>query len=238
MFRVLHIVTNNCSPLNTALYLHLFKEDLMIPFETLMLFLVTTFVVVLSPGPAAIAVTAESASNGFKRSFLVILGIAIANVVFFVLSATGIAALLIASHTLFSIIKWVGVAYLLYLGFTAIFSNAGPFSINASSNTKGSGYKAFLKGFVLELSNPKALLYFSALLPQFIDISNPILPQLALLCLITLILDLCCYSFYGYLGFRSTSAGIKPAMIKFINRSAGMMLIFAGVKMASVENDI
>ncbi|SGZ05112.1 Putative homoserine/homoserine lactone efflux protein [Moritella viscosa] len=210
----------------------------MIPFETLMLFLVTTFVVVLSPGPAAIAVTAASASNGFKRSFLVILGIAIANVVFFVLSATGIAALLIASHTLFSIIKWVGVAYLLYLGFTAIFSNAGPFSINASSNTKGSGYKAFLKGFVLELSNPKALLYFSALLPQFIDISNPILPQLALLCLITLILDLCCYSFYGYLGFKSTRVGIKPAMVKFINWSAGMMLIFAGVKMASIKNDI
>jgi len=156
-------------------------------------------------------------------------------VVFFVLSATGIAALLIASHTLFSIIKWVGVAYLLYLGFSAIFSHAGPLSINPSNSKKNSGYKVFLKGFILELSNPKALLYFSALLPQFIDISNPILPQLALLCLITLILDLFCYSLYGYLGFKSISVGIKPAIIKFINRSAGVMLIFAGIKMASVE---
>ena len=207
----------------------------MIPFDTLMLFLATTFVVVLSPGPAAIAVTTESASNGFKRSFLVILGIATANVVFFVLSATGIAALLVASHTLFFVIKWIGVGYLLYLGFSTIFSHAGPLSINPSNNKKGSGYKVFFKGFILELSNPKALLYFSALLPQFINISNPIFPQLALLCLITLILDLFCYSLYGYLGFKSNNIGIKPAMIKFINRSAGGMLIFAGITMASVE---
>jgi len=206
----------------------------MVPFDTLILFLVTTLVVVLSPGPAAITVTAESASNGFKSSFLVILGVAIANVVFFVLSATGIAALLIASHTLFSIIKWVGVAYLLYLGLSAIFSQAGPLSIKPLNNAKGRGYKVFLKGFILELSNPKALLYFSALLPQFIDISIPILPQLALLCLITLILDLVCYSLYGYLGFKSMSVGIKPSIIKLINRSAGVMLIFAGIKMASM----
>lgn len=206
----------------------------MIPFETLVLFFVTTFVIVLSPGPAAIAVTAESASNGFKSAFLVILGIAIANIVFFILSATGIAALLIASNTLFSIIKWIGVAYLLYLGFSAIFSQAGPLSINPANTNKRHGYKVFLKGFILELSNPKAFLYFSALLPQFIDISNPIWPQMAILCLITLCLDLIGYSLYGYLGFKSIS-GVKPTMIKFINRSAGGMLIFAGIKMASVE---
>jgi len=207
----------------------------MVPLETLLLFLATTFVVVISPGPAAIAVTAESASNGFKRSFLVILGVALANVMFFVLSATGIASLLIASHALFTVIKWVGVVYLLYLGFSAIFSHAGPLSINLSSSKKVSGYRVFLKGFALELSNPKALLYFSALLPQFVDISNPILPQLALLCLITLFLDLFCYSLYGYLGFKSINFGIKPITIKLINRSAGAMLIFAGLKMASVE---
>ena len=67
-------------------------------------------------------------------------------------------------------IKWVGVAYLLYLGFSAIFSQAAPLSTKPRGYKKGRGYTAFLKGFVLELSNPKALLYFSALLPQFIDI--------------------------------------------------------------------
>lgn len=208
----------------------------MIPLDTLILFLTATFVVVLSPGPAAIAVTAESASNGFKSSVWVILGIAIANVVFFVLSATGIAGLLIASHSLFSVIKWIGVAYLLYLGLSAIFGDAGPLKINKSNSAKARWYKVFLKGFILEISNPKALLYFSALLPQFIDIANPIIPQLAILCLITLFIDLFCYFLYGYLGFKSMSVGIKPMVTKLINRSAGCMLIFAGVKMASVKS--
>ncbi len=207
----------------------------MIPLDTLLLFFVTTFVVVLSPGPAAIAVTAEAASNGFKRSTWVILGIAIANIFFFVLSATGIAALILASHTLFSVIKWIGVAYLLYLGLSAIFGKSGPLTINPSTKETGNVHKVFLKGFVLELSNPKALIYFSALLPQFINVSEPLAPQLLILSAITLFLDLFCYSLYGYLGFKSTNTGLKPSIVKIINRSAGSMLIFAGLKMATVE---
>jgi len=207
----------------------------MISLETLILFFMTTLVVVLSPGPAALAVTAEAASNGFKKSTFVILGIASANIVFFVLSATGIITLVLASHTLFSVIKWIGVAYLFYLGCSAIFSKSGPLSINASKKGNVKAYKVFMRGFILEISNPKALLYFSALLPQFIDITQPIIPQLIVLCLITLVLDLFCYSLYGYLGFKSIGKFIKPRLIKLINRSAGAMLIFAGIKMASVE---
>jgi len=207
----------------------------MIPFETLALFLATTFVVVLSPGPAAIAVTGEAASNGFKRSFFVILGIALANVGFFALSATGVAALVIGSSVLFTVIKWIGVAYLLYLGFGAIFSSTGPLTISPMKKDAGSSSNAFLKGFVLEASNPKALLYFSALLPQFVDISHPVLPQLAIMCFMTFFLDLLCYSLYAYLGFRSSTVAISPFILKCINRSAGGLLIFAGLKMATVE---
>jgi len=206
-----------------------------ISLETLIIFFMTTLVVVLSPGPAALAVTAEAASNGFKKSTLVILGIASANVVFFILSATGIITLIITSQTLFNLIKWIGVAYLLYLGFTAVFSQSGPLSIQTSKNKPSKTYKIFMRGFVLEISNPKALLYFSALLPQFVDINAPVVPQLIILCLITMILDLVCYSLYGYLGFKSRGKFIKPIIIKLINRSAGAMLIFAGLKMATVE---
>jgi len=207
-----------------------------ISLETLIIFFMTTLVVVLSPGPAALAVTAEAASNGFKKSTLVILGIASANVVFFILSATGIITLIIASQTLFNLIKWIGVAYLLYLGFTAVFSQSGPLSIQTSKNKPSKTYKIFIRGFVLEISNPKALLYFSALLPQFVDINVPVVPQLIILCFITMILDLVCYSLYGYLGFKSRGKFIKPIIIKLINRSAGAMLIFAGLKMATVES--
>lgn len=190
--------------------------------------------VVLSPGPAAIAVTGEAASSGFKKSLLVILGIALANVGFFVLSATGIAALIIASNKLFAFIKWMGVAYLLYLGCGAVFSFAEPLTISASTRETVSPYKIFLRGFVIEASNPKALLYFSALLPQFVDASQSILPQLAILCCIAIFIDLLCYCLYAYLGYKSSRVAISPFAIKCINRTAGGMLIFAGLKMASL----
>ena len=207
----------------------------MILQDTLILFFMTTLVVVLSPGPAAIAVTAEAASNGFKRSAWVILGIAMANVVYFILSATGIAALILASNLLFSILKWCGVAYLIYLGLSALLSRNGPLNIQPGERAVGAYHRVFLRGFILEIANPKALLYFSALLPQFIDITQPIIPQVVILCLITLFLDLFCYSLYGYLGHRMINVGLKPRLIKMVNRMAGSMLVFAGLKMATVD---
>ena len=207
---------------------------MIIPLDTFLIFLITTFVVVISPGPAVIAVAVESASNGFKQSFLVIAGIASANVVYFILSATGIAALILASSVLFTIIKWIGVTYLLYLGLMAIFSESGGLKFSPESKKTQPSYKTFLKGFILELSNPKALLYFSALLPQFIDITQPLIPQLAILGLVTLCLDLFCYGCYAYFAFHSTKHGLKPLTVKIVNRTAGTMLIFAGLKMASI----
>lgn len=208
----------------------------MIDEHLLMLFLVTTFVVVLSPGPAVIAVVREALSGGFKQAFGAILGIAVANVVYFILSATGIAALIIASSLLFMIIKWLGVLYLLYLGSMAIFSKNGPLFLSKKENRSHNVRKAFLRGFYLELANPKALLYFSALLPQFINITEPIFPQLTLYCLITFALDLICYSLYAYLASRSTIFSERPLVTKVVNRMAGSLLIFAGLKMAVIEH--
>jgi len=207
----------------------------MISLSTLFLFIATTFVVVLSPGPAAIATTAEATANGFKRSLLVILGIASANLVYFILSATGIAALIIASNTLFSIIKWAGVAYLLYLGISAIVSKSGPMNVDPAKKRTGKLHRVFIKGFILEISNPKALLYFSALLPQFIDINQAIIPQIVIFAFICFILDFLCYAFYGYLGWKSQQIAMKAWVLKLINKTAGSMLIFAGLKMATVE---
>ena len=208
----------------------------MIAFDTFLLFFITTFVVVISPGPAVLAVALESASSGIAKSFGVIIGIALGNVVFFILSATGIAALIAASSLLFSIIKWTGVAYLFYLGAMALFSKSGGLRFDAEKKQETSFRKAFLRGFILELSNPKALLYFSALLPQFINIHQPIVPQLAILGVVTLMLDLICYGAYAYFAYHSTKHGLKPLTVKIINRTAGSFLIFAGLKMATVSH--
>jgi threonine/homoserine/homoserine lactone efflux protein len=90
-----------------------------------LVFMLTTAVVILTPGPAAIAIAAQGAGNGHRRATFGVFGVAAANAVYFLLSATGIASLLIASSFIFGVIKWVGVAYLVYLGLSAIFSKTG-----------------------------------------------------------------------------------------------------------------
>ena len=207
----------------------------MISAEFLSLFLITTFLVVLAPGPAALAVTAESASSGVSRSYFVIFGVASANVIYFVLSATGISALIVGSSVLFNAIKWAGVAYLLYIGLSAILSREGPFRVGEEAASTVPLRRLFLRGFVVEMANPKALLYFAALLPQFVDPAKAMLPQFLLFGFCTLLIDLAVYGGYSLLAHLSSRSGIKPSIVNAINRIAGGFLIYAGLKMASVQ---
>ena len=203
-------------------------------FGTFILFAITTFVVVFSPGPAAITVTAQGSGNGIGRAQFGIIGIASANVIYFALSATGIASLIIASNTLFTIIKWVGVAYLAYLGLNAIFSKTG--ALKVERGPKETRKTLFAKGFIVEFANPKALLYFAAILPQFLDPSAPIAPQIAIMGLTTLVMDVVVYSAYAFLGQTITQSGVRPWIVKLLNKTAGSALLFAAFKMVRVSN--
>lgn len=202
--------------------------------QTYLIFLATTFVVVLSPGAAAIAIASQGAGNGFRRALFGVTGIATANAIYFVLSATGIAALLIASSLIFSVIKWVGVAYLIYLGCMAIFSKSGGIVVSSKVTNK-SRLSLFSQGLIIEFANPKALLYFAAILPQFLNTQLPIIPQILLMGVTTLFIDLFSYSLYALLGERLSRGGIKRRLVNLINKVAGAALIFAGLKMASIS---
>ncbi len=200
--------------------------------EVYIVFLLATIVVVFSPGPAAITVASQGASNGAKKSLFGVFGVASANVVYFFLSATGIASLIIASNTLFAIIKWVGVLYLLYLGFNALLSKNSVIKVDAqSSQTKLK--KMFLQGFIVELANPKALLYFSALIPQFLDVSQSIYEQLLIMGITCFVIDCIAYGLYGFFGDRISKGAVKTWMVNLINKATGGFFIFIGLRMAS-----
>ncbi|MEP3654157.1 MAG: LysE family translocator [Litorimonas sp.] len=198
------------------------------------LFFGATLAVVCSPGPAAICAASQGAGNGVPKAWYGIAGIALANVVYFALSATGIAALIIASHQIFNVIKWVGVIYLIYLGAGAILGTAGGLKIERGASM--SRKKLFAQGFIVEFANPKALLYFAAILPQFINPSNPILPQILIMGGVTVVIDLSVYTAYAYLAHRLINGGIKKRIIKSINVIAGSALLFAAFKMMRVTN--
>jgi homoserine/homoserine lactone efflux protein len=189
---------------------------------------------ILVPGPAAITVAAQGAAFGSKHAFRGVLGVATADAIFFALSATGIASLILASNLLFSAIKWFGVAYLLYLGVSILFGHSDAIRLDNKMDCGGVS-RLYYRGLAVQLANPKALLYFSALLPQFIDSSKPILFQILVMGVSCLLADILVYSLYSRLGNGLARQGHRKWVISAINKVAGMTLIYTGIRMASLE---
>lgn len=203
------------------------------PLDTYLIFLMTTAAVVFSPGAASVTVAAQGAANGGRRALFGVVGIASANAVFFALSAMGIASLILASHLAFSLIKWVGVVYLVWLGLMALLSRAGAIRLREGRG-RSRPSTLFAQGFVVEFANPKALLYFAAILPQFLNPEAAILPQIVIMGGTTFLIDLVSYSAYAFLGDRLTRGGLKDWVVNLINKCAGAALLYAGFRMASV----
>ena len=120
------------------------------------------------------------------------------------------------------------------LDHAALFGKTG--ALKVERGPKETRKTLFAKGFVVEFANPKALLYFAAILPQFLDPSAPIAPQIAIMGLTTLVMDVVVYSAYAFLGQTITQSGVRPWIVKLLNRSAGSALLFAAFKMVRVSN--
>lgn len=198
------------------------------------IFFVTTVMLIMVPGPSAITVAAQGASNTASRALMGVLGVASADAIFFLLSATGIASLIVASSVLFNIIKWVGVIYLLYLGITALFSKSGAIRIHEAP-VSSSSLKLYRQGLVVQLSNPKALMYFSALLPQFIDPSKPIALQLFVMGITGVVADILVYSVFSHMGAQLAKQRMKAWVVNLINKAAGITLVVTGIRMALLK---
>jgi len=180
-------------------------------------------------------VASQGASLQSKKAFLGVLGIATADLLFFALSATGISALIVASSLMFTIIKWLGVAFLVYLGLTVLFSKGSAIQFSPKK-TDHHALKLFSQGLVIQLANPKALMYFTALLPQFINPNEPLFMQLLLIGLTFFFADTFVYSLYSFMGAHMARRKLKAWVIQLINKVAGLTLIYTGIKMAMLEN--
>lgn len=199
--------------------------------QLLILFTLTTALACFTPGPAAMYAASVGTLRRRRLLVLAIAGIALANAVFFGLSALGIAGMITSSPGLYTAIRWAGAAYLVWLGLQLLFGSAGTGVISAAQPAEGRGAAILAKGFLIEIANPKALLYFSALLPQFIAPDRPLAPQFLLFCLITVALDFCAYSFYGALGFGAARLS-SGALLAGVRRLAGAAFLLAGIRLS------
>ncbi|MFD2204955.1 LysE family translocator [Kiloniella antarctica] len=202
-------------------------------FHLFLIFAVTTAIVISSPGPSAILVVSQGASHGWERAIFGILGIAVGAMFYFALSATGVASLILTSTLVFSGIKWIGVVFLLYLGFKGLFSKSALINIHPDRVQKKRS-ALFLQGLFIMASNPKAMLFFTAILPQFIDLDRAIVPQILIMGATTFALQLPIYGSYAYMGERIMRGSIKVWLVSGLNKLAGAALVFAGLKMITL----
>lgn len=187
-------------------------------FKTWLLFLVMETALSLSPGPAVFYVVSQSI-RALPRVLPATLGILSANAIYFALSATSLGALIAASARFFTIAKWAGAAYLVYLGIKSLRAAASSHAVALDGHEAGGDRRRiYLGALTLQLSNPKALLFFLALLPQFIDPRQAILPQMLILAATSMLPEFGILLTYGWLSSRAAHMSAKFGVTSGMNR--------------------
>ena len=195
--------------------------------ETWLLYVGTTLLFMSTPGPSHLLMLSTAMSNGFQRSLATAAGDLSANVIQILLAGMGLAAVVTASRYGFTVIKWAGVAYLVWIGVRQILAS---FRNEAGSPTlaRTSLRTLYLRGFVTSAANPKAVVFFAALFPQFIDPAAPLAAQIAILGATFIVIDAMFLTFYGK-SASWLSSKLASHRRAWVERAAGFGLIAAAV---------
>lgn len=204
-------------------------------WQVWLLFVVTEAVLSITPGPAVLYVLSQAIKRGPGKSVWASWGILSANALYFILSATSLGAVIVASYKLFFLIKWLGAAYLVYLGLRSFFATEPVIAVPEGQADSRSGPRILRDGFLLQAANPKALLFFTAILPQFIDAHHNVAFQILVLGISSILVEFAILFVYGQLAGRALAAARNPRFEKITNRVAGSLLIGAGVGLARLR---
>ena len=204
-------------------------------FQLWFLFVATEAVLSMTPGPAVLFVLSQAIKRGPGKSVWASCGILSANTVYFALSATSLGAVIVASYRLFFLIKWIGAAYLVYLGLNSFFGKSSVLSLPEEKVPSRNGPRILRDGFVLQAANPKALLFFTAILPQFVDTHHNVVFQILVLGISSIVVEFAILFTYGELAGRALATTRNPRFEKITNRIAGSLLIGAGLGLARLR---
>lgn len=200
--------------------------------EKWLLFLVMETALSLSPGPAVFYCVSQGARGGLGRTWPAAAGILSANALYFALSATSLGAIIATSAEFFSYAKWIGAAYLIYLGVRALLSAGDSHDVSLTAQpavVRGDRRRVYVGALTLQLANPKALLFFLALLPQFIDLKHPVAGQMGILAATSMVPEFCILLGYGWLAHRAVRAsarfGVTGGMNRWLARIEGLGLL-------------
>lgn len=203
---------------------------------TLQLWLAYTGVIaalIAIPGPSALISMTHGLRYGRRQALATVTGGVVAAMMLMTASALGLGAILAASTTAFTLLKVVGAAYLIWLGIAAWRDNSEPAAVSTSEMEEAPGaLRLFRKGFTVGISNPKDLLFFAALFPNFIDASQPHAMQFATLAITWAVLDCSIMFSYACAGRRLSGVFSNARRLRILNRSTGSLFVFAGGALA------
>lgn len=203
--------------------------------ETWLAFFAASWAICLSPGAGALSCMTAGLRYGFRRAAWNILGLQLGGALLLAVVAAGLGAVLATSALAFAALKWFGAAYLVWLGIQSWRAEAVPLAVAEADAVPAPPAALVLRGFLVNASNPKGIVFMLAVLPQFIDPAQPQVPQY-LLCAATLMgTDIVVMSGYTLIAARVLAALRDPAHIRWTQRGFGTLFIGAGVALAGFK---
>ena len=208
------------------------------PLDTWLAFLVASWLISLSPGAGAISCMSAGMRFGYRRALPNIIGLELGILFILAIVAAGLGAVLAASTIAFTAVKWLGVGYLVWLGIQQWRAPAIAPDIDAAVATDGGANALLLRGFLVNATNPKGILFMLAVLPQFIDPARPQLVQYVICGGTLLFTDLVVMSGYTGLAARVLRLLRAPRHLRAMNRAFGGLFIAAGAFLATFRRAV
>jgi len=204
-------------------------------FNFLLIYSITVFVASIVPGPSMLLAFTHGLKYGARRTLASALGNLSITLLQAAISIAGLGAILLASEDLFNFIKWVGAAYLIYMGLSIWHSPSMTFSEEPGSQqfSKVPLRKMFMQAAFVTAGNPKAIVFFTAVFPQFINPNGAYLPQFTMLMVIGGVISFSCFMLYAIGGQKIVTVFSKASVGKYINKMIGGTFIGAGIGLAA-----
>jgi homoserine/homoserine lactone efflux protein len=186
-------------------------------------FLAITVILILTPGPVVTLVISTGATRGVRAGLITVAGTSSGNALLLLAIALGLSWVLSHAVYLFELLRWAGAAYLIWLGIQA-WRHAGQVQAVPPGQ-----HVHFFRGFLVALSNPKTIVFFTAFLPQFVDPTLPAAPQLAVMCVVSALLAVVSDSCWAIASGMGRAWFMKPARARFLGRASGLTLLGGGI---------
>lgn len=202
--------------------------------ELYLAYLLATTIVLVVPGPTIMLVVGYALAEGRRGALAIVAGVGLGDLLAATVSLAGLGALLATSATLFTVLKWVGAGYLVWLGIK-LWRCEPRLAAPGGEGVRRSDLEKGVHAFVVTALNPKGIAFFIAFLPQFVNKTAPLVPQLILLGATFVALGVLNAALYALLAGSVRERIQRPATLRLINRTGGSVLIGAGLLTAALR---